>query len=111
MKRPQTIAAAVLLLGGVAGCGSAGPEDTYKEILSVQKQPGADTVGLSERIDRTLAEIRAATPPGVEFDAQIFRQERFIHSAIANVIFAVTMLLAMLYVWLLWPRQRAAVTR
>ena len=29
-------------------------------------------------------------------------------SAIANVIFAVTMLLAMLYVWLLWPRQRSA---
>jgi len=32
-------------------------------------------------------------------------------SAIANVIFAVTMLLAILYVWLLWPRQPAGVRR
>ncbi len=28
-------------------------------------------------------------------------------AAIANVIFAITLLLAGLYVWLLWPRQPA----
>jgi ABC-type sugar transport system permease subunit len=32
-------------------------------------------------------------------------------SAIANVIFAITMLLAILYVWLLWPRQPAGARR
>jgi CzcA family heavy metal efflux pump len=58
-------------------------------ILSVQKQPGADTLGLSERIDRTLAEIRATAPPGIEFDTDIFRQERFIDAAIDNVLEAI----------------------
>lgn len=58
-------------------------------ILSVQKQPGADTLGLTAEIDRTLAEIRASLPADVTVDPGIFRQQRFIDAAIANVVEAI----------------------
>ncbi len=58
-------------------------------ILSVQKQPGADTLRLTADVDRMLAEIRATLPADVTIDAGIFRQQRFIEAAIANVLEAI----------------------
>jgi CzcA family heavy metal efflux pump len=58
-------------------------------ILSIRKQPGADTLALSDRVDATLDEIRAGLPADVTVDATIFRQERFIDAAIANVLEAI----------------------
>ena len=55
-------------------------------ILSVQKQPGTNTLELTERIDGTLAEIDANLPPGVEINRGIFRQANFIETAIDNVL-------------------------
>ncbi len=54
-------------------------------ILSVQKQPGADTVKLTAQIDRALAEIRSSLPPDVQVDARVFRQANFIQTSIRNV--------------------------
>lgn len=54
-------------------------------ILSVQKQPGADTVALTAQIDRALAEIQTSLPPDVKVDAHVFRQANFIQTSIRNV--------------------------
>jgi CzcA family heavy metal efflux pump len=58
-------------------------------ILSVQKQPNADTLDLTARIDETLAEIKPGLPPDVIVNPGIFRQQRFIDAAIANVVEAI----------------------
>jgi CzcA family heavy metal efflux pump len=58
-------------------------------ILSVQKQPNADTLKLTALIDKTLDEIGTSLPPGVTIDPGIFRQQRFIDAAITNVIEAI----------------------
>lgn len=55
-------------------------------IIMVQKQPNANTLELTKRIESTIAEIRKTLPPGIAINTQIFRQADFIRVAIDNVI-------------------------
>lgn len=55
-------------------------------VLSVTKQPGANTLELTERIDLALAEISETLPAGVTIQKDSFRQADFINVAIHNVI-------------------------
>jgi len=64
--------------------GQAGVNAKPAVILGVQKQPGADTVELTRRVEAALDEICASLPPGVQMDV-LFRQANFIETAIANV--------------------------
>jgi len=54
-------------------------------ILSVQKQPTADTVKLSRDIEAALAEMHKTLPPGVLPPQVLFRQADFISKSVANV--------------------------
>ena len=54
-------------------------------ILSVQKQPGANTLELTRRIDHALGELQRALPAGVVIEKENFRQADFIEIAIRNV--------------------------
>ncbi|WP_338050843.1 efflux RND transporter permease subunit [Roseicella aerolata] len=65
--------------------GEAGLDGAPGVILSVQKQPGADTVALTRAVERALAELQGAMPPGVRADRIQFRQADFIETSIANV--------------------------
>ncbi len=58
-------------------------------ILSVQKQPGADTLSLTAKIDETLDDIQRALPPGIHIERELFRQAEFIDVAIRNVLEAI----------------------
>ena len=53
-------------------------------ILSVQKQPGADTITLTKNILKTLDEIQRQQPD-ISIETNIFRQADFIEVAIGNV--------------------------
>jgi CzcA family heavy metal efflux pump len=55
-------------------------------VLAVQKQPGANTLELTERIGRELAEIQGALPAGMKVESELFRQADFIAVAVDNVI-------------------------
>lgn len=55
-------------------------------ILSISKQPGADTRALTDAIDRRLKELAPSLPKGLVVDADIFRQSHFIEAAVGNVI-------------------------
>ena len=57
-------------------------------ILSVQKQPGANTLELTRRIDVALEGVARALPPGVVIEKENFRQADFIDVAIRNVTLA-----------------------
>ncbi|MBT9540574.1 efflux RND transporter permease subunit [Thiobacillus sp.] len=54
-------------------------------ILSVQKQPGADTVKLTREIEAALAELNRNMPAGVAAKDILFKQAHFIESAVGNV--------------------------
>ena len=73
-------------VGGLIGKrGDAGIGGEAGIILSIQKQPGADTVVLSRKIEQELDEIQKILPADVLLHKDIFSQARFIERAIANV--------------------------
>jgi CzcA family heavy metal efflux pump len=54
-------------------------------IIGVQKQPGANTVELTARLDRELDALQRELPRGMTIDRRIFRQADFIEIAVRNV--------------------------
>ena len=56
-------------------------------ILSIQKQPAANTVELSGRIEGTFAQLREQLPEDVVLEP-LFEQQNFIRSAVNNVVVA-----------------------
>ncbi len=54
-------------------------------IVGVQKQPGANTVELTARLDRELDALQRDLPRGMTIDRRIFRQADFIEIAVRNV--------------------------
>ncbi len=58
-------------------------------MLTVQKQPDADTIALDKRIDLVLESLRQELPADVKIETEIFRQSDFIEAAVANVSEAV----------------------
>ncbi|MBI4755705.1 MAG: efflux RND transporter permease subunit [Betaproteobacteria bacterium] len=65
--------------------GDAGYNGVPAVVLSVQKQPDADTVKLSGEIDAALAELAKSLPAGVGAPQVVFRQASFIQASISNV--------------------------
>ena len=55
-------------------------------VLSVQKQPGANTLELTRRIEAQLADIQGRLPEGMTIHADLFRQADFIRVAVDNVL-------------------------
>ncbi|MSP71813.1 MAG: efflux RND transporter permease subunit [Myxococcales bacterium] len=68
------------------GEGSANAEAAV--VLAVMKQPDANTLELTERIDTALDEMERALPVGMKIERRLFRQSEFISIAIRNVSIA-----------------------
>lgn len=69
--------------------GDAGVDGATGVILTVFKQPGADTVDLTRRVEEELRLLAPGMPPDVELRPAIYRQAGFIERAIENVSHAV----------------------
>ena len=65
--------------------GDAGYNGAPAVIISVQKQPGADTVKLTSEVETALAELGKNLTNGVKVDQILFRQADFISTSIGNV--------------------------
>ncbi len=65
--------------------GTASYRNRPSVILSVQKQPGANTLELTSAIDARLAQIKPTLPLGVTIESENFRQADFIRRAVENV--------------------------
>jgi len=57
-------------------------------VVGIQKQPGANTLELTERIDRELDQLSRTMPPGLGIQRNVFRQAEFIEVAVHNVLAA-----------------------
>ena len=65
--------------------GDAGFNGAPAVVLSIQKQPGADTLRLNEQIEAALHELKAGRPAGLAEPQVLFRQADFIQAATGNV--------------------------
>jgi CzcA family heavy metal efflux pump len=54
-------------------------------VATIQKQPNANTLEVTERIEQTLANLKATLPPDVTINTKAFQQADFIKRAIGNV--------------------------
>ncbi|HEX9919020.1 MAG TPA: efflux RND transporter permease subunit, partial [Pyrinomonadaceae bacterium] len=54
-------------------------------VATIQKQPNANTLEVTEAIEKTLADIKGSLPPDVVIDTKAFRQADFINRAVGNV--------------------------
>lgn len=54
-------------------------------ILSISKQPGSNTLKVTENIEKNLGDIQKTWPPDVKLETKIFRQADFIETSVRNV--------------------------
>jgi len=54
-------------------------------LLTVKKQPGVNTLKLTEKLDNSIEKLTKSLPEGVHINTHIFRQADFINSSIGNV--------------------------
>lgn len=77
-------------------------------VINVQKQPGADTVHLTEEIETALQELEAGLPDSVAKPQILFRQADFIKASVENVTEALRdgaiLVVIILFVFLLSTR-------
>ena len=65
--------------------GDAGYNGLPAVVISVQKQPDADTVKLTAQVEAALAELKQGLPKGLAEPRVLFRQADFIKASVGNV--------------------------
>ena len=89
--------------------GDGGYKGKPAVILSVQKQPAADSVALTKQIEAAVTELSKGLPAGVEAPVFLFKQADFINNSIDNVIEALrdgaVMVAIILFMFLLNSRR------
>ena len=80
-------------------------------VLGVQKQPGANTLELTRRLDIVFADIQASLPAGMKVHSHIFRQSDFIATSVTNLLAALRdgaiLVVAIVFAFLLSARATA----
>ena len=82
-------------------------------IMTIEKQPGADTLAITKAVQAAVAELKPALPPEVVVNADIFKQATFIETAIANVKLSLehgTILVALVLIVFLMNLRTTAIT-
>jgi CzcA family heavy metal efflux pump len=98
---------ATVRIGHSDRIGDAALRNGPSVVLTISKQPGANTLELTQRLDRTLKDLRSSLPANVRMHTDIFRQSDFIDASINNVkrsliegsVFVVLVLLVFLMNW------------
>ncbi len=65
--------------------GDAGVNGKPAVILTIEKQPSANTVELTNDIERAIEELRSSMPADVKINPEIFQQKHFIANSVNNV--------------------------
>ena len=100
-------------IGPAVQRGTASAKGYPAVVLAIQKQPGANTLALTERLDAVLAELQAGLPAGMVIETKLFRQADFIQLAVANVETALrdgALLVVIIVFAFLWSLSATAIT-
>ncbi len=73
-------------IGGSIPTGTASVQGKDAVLLTVQKQPGANTLELTKRVDIVAAELQKLAPADIKVRTDVFRQASFIEIAVRNVM-------------------------
>jgi copper/silver efflux system protein len=82
-------------------------------VLAVQKQPGANTLELTQRIEAELADVQRTLPKGMAIRSELFRQASFITVAVHNVLNALrdgAILVVVILFLFLWNFRTTAIS-
>lgn len=71
--------------GGAIKRGDASINGKPSVILTVEKQPGANTTDLTDEVEKALEELQSTLPKDVKLNPNIFQQKSFIVNSINNV--------------------------
>jgi CzcA family heavy metal efflux pump len=71
--------------GAATKRGDASVNSRPAVILTVEKQPGANTVALTNEVEKALDELQPSLPPGIRLNAKVFQQKNFIEHSLKNV--------------------------
>ncbi len=83
---PVTIGqVAEVTIGAAPKMGYASGNAQPAVIISISKQPNANTLEVTRRIEENLAVLQKTLPPDVRLDTHIFRQADFIETSVRNV--------------------------
>lgn len=66
--------------------GEASVDGKQAVIMTIQKQPGANTLELTKSIDLALDQIKQTLPEQVTIKSDLFKQANFINNAVSNVV-------------------------
>ncbi|MEN6456878.1 MAG: efflux RND transporter permease subunit [Prolixibacteraceae bacterium] len=84
--KPVRIAdVAELRIGSAPKMGYASGNARPAVIVSISKQPNANTLDVTRRIEENLTELQKTLPADVKLDTKIFRQADFIETSVNNV--------------------------
>lgn len=72
-------------IGGAPKMGYASGSAKPAIIVSISKQPNANTLDVTQRIEKNLLELKKTLPADVKIDTKIFRQADFIETSVNNV--------------------------
>ncbi len=76
-------------IGSAARVGAAAVNGRQGVLITVHKQPGANTLEVTAAVQAVLAALQPALPPGVTVHANLFRQANFLDRAIGNLTSAI----------------------
>lgn len=76
---------AEVIIGSAPKMGYAAENAKPAIIISISKQPNANTLDVTKRIEENLAILHKTLPPDVILDTKIFRQADFIETSVRNV--------------------------
>lgn len=68
--------------------GTASVNGKNAVVLGIQKQPGVNTLLLTEKLDQTMEQIQLSLPKGMKIERHLFRQSDFISVSIDNLMVA-----------------------
>lgn len=76
---------AEVIIGSAPKMGYASGSANPAVIISISKQPNANTLEVTRRIEKNLEELKKTFPADVVLDTKIFRQADFIETSVNNV--------------------------
>ncbi len=100
-------------IGPAPRYGTASIDALPAVVLSVQKQPDANTLALTKLIDEELERLQNTLPVGVTVDRGVFRQADFIETAVHNVMEALrdgSLFVVLILALFLWSVRATAIS-